>query len=178
MTPEKKGIEPTYFMQHASLLTHDDNGREFEYRYWASQDGTVYNESTNNFLEPQERHRSNGELKALTVSLFRKGSKKPYNYRVHRLVAFAWLPIPIYYQLNNMAAKDLVVHHLDYQPSNNCVDNLKWASPRKHRHIHARNDALGITSFSKRSHQRYRNMVDADKIKPEPDERDKEMAEQ
>ena len=51
------------------------------------------------------------------VSLLKNGT---YNtFGIHRLVAQAFLPNP-----NNYP----VVMHLDNNPSNNCVDNLKWGT--------------------------------------------------
>lgn len=49
------------------------------------------------------------------------------SYPVHRLVALAW--VPIYRDCN-------IVHHLDFNPSNNHKDNLIWVDNHIHLWIH------------------------------------------
>ena len=51
----------------------------------------------------------------------RKGDKKRYEYKVHRLVAEAFVPNP-----NNYT----IVNHLDFNPLNNRADNLEWTTNR------------------------------------------------
>ena len=53
----------------------------------------------------------------LVVCLLKNGKRKMY--RVHRLVALAFIPNP-----NNYSC----VNHKDENPLNNCVDNLEWCS--------------------------------------------------
>lgn len=61
----------------------------------------------------------------LYISLHKNGYRK--NKYVHRLVAEAFLPNP-----NNHP----VVNHIDYDVTNNSVDNLEWCS-QKHNAIHS-----------------------------------------
>lgn len=50
------------------------------------------------------------------VCLFTKDGKR-HHFRVHRLVAMAFIPNPNKYK---------EINHKDENPSNNCVDNLEW----------------------------------------------------
>lgn len=52
------------------------------------------------------------------ISLKKEGLK---NYPVHRLVALAFIPNP-----HNLP----FINHKDENPSNNCVDNLEWCTPK------------------------------------------------
>lgn len=56
--------------------------------------------------------------------------KNNYNnhYQIHRLVALVFILNPHCYE---------VVHHIDYNPQNNMVDNLMWMSREEHTAIHA-----------------------------------------
>ena len=49
-------------------------------------------------------------------------------HKIHQLVAQAFIPNP-----NNYT----IVHHIDDNPSNNCVENLVWMSDEEHRRLHA-----------------------------------------
>lgn len=53
------------------------------------------------------------------IMLYKEGKRK--NYKVHRLVAQAFLPNP-----QNLPQ----VNHKDENPSNNCVDNLEWCTAK------------------------------------------------
>jgi hypothetical protein len=48
--------------------------------------------------------------------------------RVHRLVALTWL--------KDQYEKGLVVHHIDFNPLNNRVDNLCWLTGEEHAEQH------------------------------------------
>ena len=57
------------------------------------------------------------DKKYYTVSLFKNGKGK--TYRIHRLVAEAFIPNP-----NNYPC----VNHKDENKQNNCIDNLEWCT--------------------------------------------------
>lgn len=55
------------------------------------------------------------------ISLRTNGVQK--NYRIHRLVAECWL---------KGFDKDKIIHHIDHNPLNNHVSNLKQMTPQEH----------------------------------------------
>lgn len=61
----------------------------------------------------------------LQVWLYKDGEKRPIY--VHVLVAMAFIPNP---------ENKPIVHHIDENPANNCVDNLMWVTPEEHNEIH------------------------------------------
>lgn len=64
--------------------------------------------------------------KHIQIQLHKDGISK--FYRVHRLVAEAFIPNP-----NNYTE----VHHIDENPENNRVENLKWITHQEHREKHS-----------------------------------------
>ena len=66
----------------------------------------------------------------LRLTLSKNGIHK--NYRVHRLVAEAFIP-----NLNNYED----INHIDGNKQNNCIDNLEWCS-RKQNIIHSWKNGL------------------------------------
>lgn len=78
--------------------------------YQVSNTGKVFSIKSNRLLKPRMNER--GYLK---VSLTHNG--KPRQYKIHRLVAAAFIPNP--YNLPQ-------VNHMDEDKTNNCVDNLEW----------------------------------------------------
>ena len=164
MQPEVIGIEPEYFMNHSKLITGNIHLSELEDLIWVSCDGIVYNQSTNNFLKPEPCYDKSGKLKYYRVCLKRHNGMM-YHYKIHRLVAIAWVSIPIIYQLSGIDVSSLHVHHLDSDVSNNSAYNLKWATAKKHSDIHIHNKRSGIDAFQKKYGRRYRNMVPDDQKK-------------
>lgn len=67
-------------------------------------------------LKQQVKYK-NGKVNSCQVSLYKNG--KAYNKTVHRLVAEAFIP-----NINNYP----VIDHIDTNPLNNKVDNLRWCS--------------------------------------------------
>lgn len=70
------------------------------------------------------------------VKLFKEGEKR--DFKVHRLVAQAFIPNPNNYK---------VVNHKDGNPLNNKVDNLEWCS-QKMNIAHAINNDLTVTRIN------------------------------
>ena len=88
------------------------NGYE---RYLISNFGKVKNAKSGRILKP---HVSKDGY--ATVILCKNG--KPKSFRIHRLVATAFLPNP---------ESKLEVNHKDYNRSNNCVANLEWIARKE-----------------------------------------------
>lgn len=85
----------------------------FEDKYEVSSLGNVRNKITGRLLKPF----SDGRKGYLQVSLC-KDNQKHY-FKIHRLVALAFLPNP-----NNYPQ----VNHIDEDKSNNSVENLEWCT--------------------------------------------------
>lgn len=81
--------------------------------YSISNFGNVRNDKTNKILKPYITKK-----KYIYINIMNNNGEY-YNLRVHRLVAKAFIPNP----LNKPC-----VNHLDYNPSNNFVDNLDWVT--------------------------------------------------
>lgn len=80
--------------------------------YLIDEKGNVFSKKSNKFLKPYKQ--KNGYLK---ISLCENGVNK-YFY-VHRLVAESFIPNPEKWE---------EVDHIDRDPQNNNVDNLRWVS--------------------------------------------------
>lgn len=83
-----------------------------ETNYSISDNGEVKNNKTNKILKQQIQ---NGYCHC-TLSIDKKGKR----FRIHRLVAEAFIP--------NLDNKEYV-NHIDGDRQNNCVNNLEWATP-------------------------------------------------
>lgn len=87
----------------------------YEGIYAVSNYGRVYNCKRKRFLStPKSRKK-----KYVDVVLTKNGIGK--SFKVHRLVATAFIPNP-----NNYP----IVNHKDEDPTNNMVDNLEWCTNR------------------------------------------------
>jgi hypothetical protein len=101
-----------------NLIVKAENGdyekfieiEEFEGLYKISSYGRVYSLISNKFLKTCKN--KDGYSK---VILYKDG--KPKNYKVHRLVAQAFIPNP-----SNLPQ----INHKDENPSNNHLENLEW----------------------------------------------------
>lgn len=82
----------------------------YEDYYWVSEKGVIVN-SKRRVIKPIEK--DSGYMK---VNLSKKGTRK--EHRIHRLVAQAFI--------GDIKGKD--VHHKDYDPKNNNVENLEILS--------------------------------------------------
>lgn len=85
---------------------------EIETNYSVSDNGEVRNDKTNKILS----QRTQQGYKHVTLTI----NKKPKSFRVHRLVAIAYIPNP---------ENKPYVNHLDGCRSNNIVSNLEWCTP-------------------------------------------------
>lgn len=83
----------------------------YEGIYAITEDGQVWSYKRQKFMKP---YKQNGYL---LVRLFKDGNSK--NYRIHRLVAEAYLPNP-----NNYPE----VHHINSIRTDNRIENLAWVS--------------------------------------------------
>lgn len=88
----------------------------YEGRYAISADGRVYSYLREIILRPEEVH--NGYLR---VNLRDENSVNRH-YRIHRLVAEAFIPNP-----DNKAQ----VNHKNGNRKDNRVENLEWATPKE-----------------------------------------------
>ena len=86
----------------------------YENLYAVTSCGKVWSYRRQKFLTP-----SANEKGYLYVSLYKNGEQK--RYRIHRLVAEAYLPNP-----NNL----LQVNHKDENKANNCLQNLEWCNAK------------------------------------------------
>ena len=84
--------------------------QNYEGLYAVTSCGKVYSYKSKKFLKPRK-----GGAGYLEVGLYKGGERK--TYRVHRLVAEAYLPNP-----NNLPC----VNHKDENKENNALPNLEW----------------------------------------------------
>lgn len=81
---------------------------------WVREDGSIY--------LPQNYHRpAHWTAGSVGVKGYRYVMVNKKNYRVHRLVAETYIPNPNGYS---------TVDHIDRNPANNRVDNLRWADQK------------------------------------------------
>lgn len=84
--------------------------KNYEGKYAITQQGQVWSYLSNKFLKP---YRTKKNQNYLSVQLQGK------NFQIHRLVAEAFIPNP---------QNKPTVDHIDKNPSNNNVKNLRWAT--------------------------------------------------
>lgn len=85
-----------------------DGYSDYEISSW----GRVFRKSTGNFLTPYHHHKG-----YLRVDLMNGKGRK--HFKVHRLVATAFIPNP---------DGKPQVNHIDGNPANNSVTNLEWVT--------------------------------------------------
>ena len=99
----------------------------YEGLYAITRDGKVWSYRANKFLKPAKEYKG-----YLRVDLHKDGKQK--QHKVHRLVAFAFIPNP-----DNLPQ----VNHKDENKENNCVENLEWISGKDNCNYGTRNKRLG-----------------------------------
>jgi hypothetical protein len=92
---------------------------EFEKRYQINELGQIKNVKTLRLLTPTTD--VDGYLQ---IGLRKLGIRKKHWFRVHRLIALAFLTVPENYQL-------LHVDHIDRNKTNNLLENLRWVTPQE-----------------------------------------------
>lgn len=113
----------------------------YEREYLVSQNGEVYSIKSNKLLKPYTD--KNGYQ---IVGLFHKGKQK--KYKIHRIVAMAYLPNP-----NNY----IQVNHKDENPANNCASNLEWCNCEYNINYGNRNNKVAISL--KNNKEKYRRKI-------------------
>ena len=86
--------------------------KNYEGLYAITSCGKVWSYRTKKFLEPMPNNHG-----YLRVELRKDGERKVF--LIHRLVAEAYIPNPNNYE---------TVDHIDFDMTNNCVNNLQWMS--------------------------------------------------
>ena len=100
--------------------------KNYEGLYAVTSCGKVWSYMSQKFLEPSAD--KNGYLK---VNLSKNGKAK--NFRVHRLVAEAYIPNP-----DNLP----MINHKDENKTNNCLQNLEWCDAKYNINYGTRNDKI------------------------------------
>lgn len=90
--------------------------KNFKNKYYVSDTGLIKN-NKDKLLTPRPNKKG-----YLRVDLWKNNKKK--HYRVHRLVAMAFIPNP---------QNKPQVNHKDGNKQNNCVDNLEWCTNEENR---------------------------------------------
>ena len=90
----------------------------YEGLYTIDTHGNVYSIKSGRYLTPCATYDGH-----MAVNLYKRGTMKRMS--IHRLVATAFLPNPDNHP---------VVHHLDDNPRNNHVNNLKWCTQKENVH--------------------------------------------
>ena len=100
-------------------MEKNENWKEipgFEGLYLVSPVGEVWSVKADRMLKPGT---STSGYRQITL---RKGGLS-FGLWIHRLVALAWLPIP-----EELNGKKAIIDHIDFDRTNNSVENLRWVS--------------------------------------------------
>lgn len=111
----------------------------YEGLYSVSTKGRVYSHKTKKYLSAGNPESCWGYV---YVCLNKHGKTKQFS--LHRLVAKTFIPNP-----DNF----LIVHHIDGNPQNNSVDNLKWCTQKENVHHCIESGKFGKMSWGKKKTQ-------------------------
>ena len=114
--------------------------------YQVSNFGRVYNKKYDRFLKPQVNHGY------INICLCKDG--KPKLFRVHRLVAFAFIDNP---------EDKPHIDHIDRNPQNNHVTNLRWATCTENNRNKKNNLPLGDLVGKERIKAQHQYYIDTKK---------------
>ena len=89
----------------------------YEEKYKVSNDGRIWSEYIHDFMKP---YYSKGGYLRVKVNFGERNKK----FMVHRLVALAFIE-------NKDPERLTQVDHIDCNRTNNCVENLRWVTPRQ-----------------------------------------------
>ena len=98
--------------------------KNYEGLYAVTPEGEVYSYKSKKFLKPGVNHKG-----YLFVNLCKNG--KVECFRVHRLIAMAYIPNP-----DNLPQ----VNHRDENKTNNCLQNLEWCDSKYNANYGTRNE--------------------------------------
>ena len=92
-------------------------------RYKINRDGVIKRIDNNRIISTHDHKAKRVKIPYKGCSVFIDYGREFITQKIHRLVAYSYLPMP-----NNYF--DLDVSHLDCNPQNNSIDNLMWQSRR------------------------------------------------
>ena len=143
---------------------------DYEGLYQVSNMGNV--RSLDRYVKQHSGYKQFKKGKVLTLHLNSDGhliaslsiNNTPKQIGIHRLLAMAFIPIPE--RLKDYNLDELIVHHKDFIPQNNDIDNLIWLTKKEHDKLHHESEetrrkisiALKGRVFSE---ERRRRMADA-----------------
>lgn len=107
--------------------------------YIARIDGSVYSTNYNHTGKIKQLKTSIGHDGYEYIMLPDNGKRK--NYRLNRLLAKTFIPLPKRYLKLNLTYDDLEVNHKDGNPLNNNIYNLEWLTPLENKK-HAKDNNL------------------------------------